>query len=398
MLCSTIAGTFTTSIGLWDRIKQRRKQLEKDLAQDDVTKKLKAQLGEVEKKLEIESAAKGGGSQAGGSQEGGSQAGGNQEEDKVGASLERSGALISRAFEEGYSRLGQRFAVGDAITENKLQAQIIELQQTVISVLQDAMVNERQLDRRDMDKLISASDKARERSLEALSQQRQRQMKALSDLAPKRDLGPARPRSDSGRKSEAGSARAAAKKAPPPSSNVSVAGTLIPGLFCRYSLSLQADPEKPLAVSFSPSGDGRCPACSTQIEVASDDCWGIRKHGVGRVRQRHGKDTEVIRGREIRLGQRFAVKSHMPDGRFACVLCSRFRDGDVICPSVDDLVDHVGKGHDMADLEREEDFDVRSWTRPMPKALPPPPPRSSRSPSRSRDAPSEHGLRASRTL
>ena len=61
-----------------------------------------------------------------------------------------------------------------AIVENQLQAQIIQLQQTVINVLQDALYNDRQLTRADMAKLIAASNQAREGSMVALQEAQQR--------------------------------------------------------------------------------------------------------------------------------------------------------------------------------------------------------------------------------
>ena len=51
------------------------------------------------------------------------------------------------------------------MTENQLQAQIIALQQTVINVLQDALYNDRPMSRGDIAQLISASQSAREGSL-----------------------------------------------------------------------------------------------------------------------------------------------------------------------------------------------------------------------------------------
>ena len=57
------------------------------------------------------------------------------------------------------------------LTENQLQAQIISLQQTVIHILQDALANERPLSQSDMQKLMLASQSAREGSLDALRAQ-----------------------------------------------------------------------------------------------------------------------------------------------------------------------------------------------------------------------------------
>ncbi|KAI0123430.1 hypothetical protein BJ170DRAFT_587082 [Xylariales sp. AK1849] len=326
-LCSTLVGTFTSSIGLWDRVNDRRKQKKRDTRQDDEIKQLKAQVENAGK----EKAEKGNKS---------------SNRDDVGDSLERSGALISREYDEGYARLGRRFAVGDAVTENRLQAQVIALQQTVINVLQDALYSGRQLDRYDMDKLISASNAARDGSLDALRQQRQRQMLAIE--GPQQPLGPPK--------------RASTVMDSDP-------------LYCRYALDLQYVRNKPLAATFAPGGSCRCPECGVRLDAESDDFWEIDKR-VPRLISEGGYEKEVVEEREFHLGQRFIVKCHTPDGEFACVLCTRHRDRDAICPTIKSLINHVGKAHNISELEREVDFDTRSRTLPLALPAPPPKPRA----------------------
>lgn len=111
-------------------------------------------------------------------------------DDVVADTFHRSGAQVQRAFDEGYERWGRRFAAGDVVTENKLQAQIIALQQTVIAVLQDALRDGRRLTRADMARLVAASDAAREGSLDALDAQRRRLM-AIEAAPPRRPSPPA---------------------------------------------------------------------------------------------------------------------------------------------------------------------------------------------------------------
>lgn len=69
-----------------------------------------------------------------------------------------------------------------------------------------------------------------------------------------------------------------------------------------------------------------------------------------------GYKSEVMETREFRLGQRFAVKCHTPEGEYACVICSRERDSDAICRNVEALVKHVGTYHEVDELEREVDL------------------------------------------
>ncbi|KAF7552212.1 hypothetical protein G7Z17_g4469 [Cylindrodendrum hubeiense] len=331
-LCSTLVGTFTSSIGLWDRVKDKRKQQHRDTTQDDDIKKLKAQVERSERRVrekdyEMERSRDRGSRDRGGSDRG------SRERDDVGASFQRSGALISREFEDGYERLGRKFAIGDVVTENKLQAQVIALQQTVIDVLQDALYHGRQLDRTDMAKLVAASDAARDGSLGALREQRHRLLLATEETQqpPQLALGPPKR-----------------------------ASTIVKTdqLFCRYSLELQYVQNRPLAASFAPGGDCQCPACGVQLAVELDDCWSVIKRG-SRWVSVDGYKRQIDEDVEIVVDPRFVVKCHTPDGEYACVLCSRYRDGDIICATADALVDHVGRAHNLAELEREPDFQAR---------------------------------------
>ena len=213
-----------------------------------------------------------------------------------------------------------------AITENLLQKQIIQLQQTVISVLQDALYNDRQLSRSDMAKLTAASDAAREGSISALRQQQQRL--AALDAPPSRS--PSRSRHDS------------PMRALPPPKRASTVVDDDP-LFCRYALAVQFRAQKPLAAAFAPGEDCRCPDCGVRVDAAADDFWQIGKREVGEAR-------------EFRLGQRFVIKCHTADGEYACVLCNRHRERDAVCRNVEALVNHVGRFHDVEELEGEVDL------------------------------------------
>lgn len=230
-----------------------------------------------------------------------------------------------------------------ALTENQLQAQIIALQQTVITVLQDALYNDRQLTRADMAKIVAATNSARDGTIDALRQQQKRL--ASAESSPQRAL-PAPKR----------------------------ASTVIESdpLYCRYSLDLQFIPKKPLAASFAPGGDCRCPGCGLHVDATSDDFWMIGKRTPILVRDGN-YEKEIMQTREFRLGQRFVAKCHTPDGEYACVLCSKHRDQDAICRTVDSLVNHVGRFHEVSELER--DVDLRE-TVPLALPAPPSPPRS----------------------
>lgn len=234
-----------------------------------------------------------------------------------------------------------------AITENQLQAQVIALQQTVINVLQDALYNDRQLTLADKAKLMAASDSAREGSLKALRQQQQR---LGIDRAP--------------------SPPSSIRSLPAPRRASTVIQDSEP-LFCRYSLDLQYIPNKPLAADFAPGGTCRCPACNMSLGVTSDDFWHIGKRTPIIIAE-NGYEKEVMETREFYLGQRFVIKCHTPDGGFACVLCNKHRDVDALCRTVEGLVNHVGKFHDISELEKE--VDLREMAPKMPLRLEAPPP------------------------
>ncbi|KAH7134430.1 hypothetical protein EDB81DRAFT_887231 [Dactylonectria macrodidyma] len=365
-LCSTLVGTFTSSIGLWDRVKEKRKQQHRDTTQDEEIKKIQAQLERSERRCRENDRAL----------ERSRSRGGYGEIDDVGASFQRSGALISREFEDGYERLGRKFAIGDVVTENKLQAQVIALQQTVIDVLQDALYHGRQLDRVDMAKLVAASDAARDGSLGALRDQRQRLLLAAPEErqpSPQLALGPPRRAStvvDSERSTPL--ALGPPKRASTVSSASVHSSQLAVGpprrassvvdadpLYCRYSLDLQYAHNKPLTASFAPGRECQCPACGVQLEAEGDDCWAIRKRAK-RWLLVDGYDRQVEEDVEVLVDQRFVVKCHTTYGTYACILCSIYRDGDIICDNADALVNHVGRAHDITELERQPDLHIRS--------------------------------------
>lgn len=216
------------------------------------------------------------------------------------------------------------------ITENKLQAQIIALQQSVIDILQEALLNDRQLSRSDIRKLVNAQEHARIGSLDALDghykggEQKTRE-RLITSLNPEnaRDLPPPR----------------RIKSLPAPSIS-----------YCRYSQDLQRSRQQ-LSSDFDVTGDCRCPACGLHISADLQDYW------VFTIRTpTEDNDEQSTESRSFSMGARFVVKCHNEDGKFACVLCSRHRDVDCICKSVDALVRHLGRDHFAEEFEQERDF------------------------------------------
>lgn len=122
-LASTLVGTFTASMGLYDRVsdkRQQHKQQKRDVKQDSEIKQLKEEFEQSrkaaeERQREIDRLKSGGG---GGGDGGGYQNDGGQQMvrrggDDVGYNLQRDAMMIQRMYDDGYGRYGRRFAQGD---------------------------------------------------------------------------------------------------------------------------------------------------------------------------------------------------------------------------------------------------------------------------------------------
>ncbi|KAF2763494.1 hypothetical protein EJ05DRAFT_496313 [Pseudovirgaria hyperparasitica] len=324
-LVSTLIGTFTSSHNLYERLGEKRKQHKKDEQQNDAIKELKDEIKDLKK---------GGKNDA--------RRDDSPRADNLVSSLDQSGQMIQREFNNGFARLGDRFAGGDLVTENALQKQIIQLQQTVINVLQDAVNSGRQLSQRDIDKLAMASDMARDNTLEALRSQYQRQAgqddRRIS-LAP---AASERLRITSGLEDLS----LAPPKRPNPANS----------LFCPYAMDLQDMPRRALAGAFDAGrGDGCCPDCHIRVSVNSQDRWKIRKRLPVLV-SRNGRQEEIIEEHVFEIGPRLVVKCHTESGGFACLLCHKTRDFDALCKDPEVLVSHIGKAHNMEEYSSEVDI------------------------------------------
>ncbi|KAI3390941.1 hypothetical protein diail_8339, partial [Diaporthe ilicicola] len=380
-LVSTLVGTFAASHNLYERLSSGQKK--KDAGQDDELKKLREEVEQMKNTGKSD----------------------QKKPDELEQNLNTSGPVIKHEYDVGYGRLGRRFAVGDMITENELQKQIILLQQTVIGVLEDALYSGRQIDRAGVDKLIYASRAARNGSLEALQGQYQRLVQsAPPPRTPKtieaevielssRGSSPRRPPPPRALLPPPPRSRATA---PPPSRSASKMRQA-KDFFCRYSIDLERSPNMPLARSFDPGRESRCPACKHRIPVDSDEMWDVdfpvkgklppapvhpRAPSPGHAASTKGsakkdkptENGEASRGRSktgkevvavteqtgkkltFRIPARFIVKCHTPMGEYACGLCAGAR-GDsaviVLCETPEDLVDHIAKEHKTADMEKD---------------------------------------------
>lgn len=243
------------------------------------------------------------------------------------------------------------------ITENKLQAQIIQLQQTVISVLQDALYSGRGLTEDDLQRLLTAQQAAREGSLDALEgrhehmladqRTRRKRLPGPYDHAPPQRLlledairPPPRQHTFPARQSSTLSVR-------PPRRAESLP-TSPSGLFCRYSEDLQHS-SRSLGPEFDPSAGSRCRTCGHTLPLDSRDVWVFGTE----VPTNTGGRQKV---RETRMSARFVVKCHTPDARYACMLCTQHRDVDCVCRSIEALIKHLAAEHTPEELERDADL------------------------------------------
>lgn len=104
-LISTIAGTFTTGVNLFDRVgeaRRQRRQRKMDRGQNRKLKELEKRLDEAVKgKSEVEEREKRNKSRRG------------EDEEDLRDSLQRGGPLVQGQYDQLYSRMGPQFAQGD---------------------------------------------------------------------------------------------------------------------------------------------------------------------------------------------------------------------------------------------------------------------------------------------
>lgn len=258
--------------------------------------------------------------------------------------------LVLAEYERGHHYLGEKYAVGDLLAQTQLQAQIIALQQTLLQVYQAYALTPQHLPQ-----LLHATRSARIASIQALATQYQRMLE-IPDTFPLPDLPgafparasephglPIRSKSRTRAKSIDSSSNRTTRFTPSSSHSAPTAASR--GLFCVYASDLQKYADQPLADSYRAEGDGRCPYCHFVISTRPSKAWEIVK------------EDEAWRDRErvFLVQQRFIVKCHREGGRFACVVCSKFRETDTVCGEARALVDHLWREHTCVELERDED-------------------------------------------
>lgn len=373
-LVSTIAGTLTTSMNLHSTLQEKRKSQQQKQLDQEQSKHISNLQNAVERlNAQEEGQSNGNGSDDGGkstkssrnrrskSISGKSQNGsyrnrgrrksvgddGSDSSEDFDRTAKRSRRMIEQQYEDNVRRLGPRYAQGDVIAENKLQAQVILLQQSVINVLQDAVINQRPLTKADEHRLIVAQQTARQGSLDALRDQYDRML----DQQQSRSIGYDPPRRQLTLPTQVDSSTD--DSFPPPRRVKTLPALQSPPddlLYCRYATDLQAEPKRNLVSSFAPTGSQRCPACDVRIPVSTQNIWDFE------TRTPVGDDSQY-EVKSFTFDARLIVKSHTPSGELACYLCYSERDKDAFCPNVGALIKHLGSGfHTREEFEREVDM------------------------------------------
>jgi len=366
-LISTIIGTFTTGVNLYERVGQTRKQIKKDGKQDDKITELEKRINEKESQRQHHA----------------------NRADQLQESLSNGGPMVKREYDRDFGRLGPRFAEGDHITQTQLQSQVITLQGTVINLLEGALLTGRL---ENPGKLYNASEFARDGSIRALRDQYQRMLQAAPIQRP---MGPVRrissqpamsQQSHAGRsiagKSNAGRSVAKSRgrddrvteineeRNDERSSEIieTTSATQMMGhrefdasgdLFCKYAEQLQKR-DGLLADNFQKGGSCACPECGTRIGIQPGRAWRIDKELLHERVSTDRVDKEQIEERTYFINNRFIVKCHREGAGFACILCFRYREADTLCETAQRFVNHVWKKHSVAEYEMDPDIEEKA--------------------------------------
>lgn len=258
------------------------------------------------------------------------------------------------------------------VAQNQLQAQIIDLQRTLIAIHQDYMLStylSPSSSHSHLIRLIQTTRSARAASIQALHMQYQRLLPPVepstpdphptvpgafpcpSEKPPRRDSVVHEPKPKSRRSRSSSSDSFRIQPFPnPPAPAPAPAPTPPPppkSLFCVYARDLQDHYHLPLTNNFRAGGNSLCPYCHAHIAMRPGKAWEVVMHDC-----KHGRDRKRI----FLVKSRFVVKSHREGNGYACVLCARFKPSDTICRSISALVEHLWRDHNSSEMERDDDI------------------------------------------
>ncbi|KAF1842364.1 uncharacterized protein K460DRAFT_409778 [Cucurbitaria berberidis CBS 394.84] len=286
-----------------------------------------------------------------------------------------SSVQVKAEYDRGYRKLGEPFARGDLITQNQLQSQIIQLQQTLLNIHQDLLLStyvSPSSSHSHLARLIQTTRTARAASIIALDMQYQRMLPRIPPKSPELLIPGAFPlplrghhenshatgrRRSRIRKKRNSSSSSSSCSDPP---NFIERPEPVPKptprphgnkLFCVYARDLQHKPRLPLIDNFKDGGDNMCQYCHSYIATRPGKAWEIIKDRD----KKFDKHTHTL-SRAFLVKTRFVIKSHRESGGFACVLCARLNKSDTACRSIGELIHHLWEEHTSDELEEEEDI------------------------------------------
>lgn len=263
------------------------------------------------------------------------------------------------------------------VTQNQLQAQIIQLQRTLLSIHQDHMLSTYltpSSSHSHLIRLIQTTRLARMASIHALHMQYQRMLPPTEPSmpdpyrtipgafplpphkTPHHDSATRKGRSRSGSRSRSpdrGYDPGRVTIQPYPNPKLDPKPSPNPGphgnrLFCVYARDLQQHSRLPLTDNYKPDGDNMCPFCHAHIFTRPGKAWEIITNGCN--------EDDRYKRRIFLVKNRFVIKCHREGGGFACVLCARFKDSDTTCREIGALMEHMWKDHTSEELEKDEDI------------------------------------------
>ncbi|KAK4243541.1 hypothetical protein C7999DRAFT_44669 [Corynascus novoguineensis] len=357
-LVSTVAGTFITSINLYDRLIEQRRQKKLDRGQNKRIKELEKRLNEAE---EDKKRIKDGAGDAGRASSG---------DNDFRNTLQQSGNMVQHEYDRYVSNLGPRFAQGDLVAQTQIQSHIILLQGSVIKLLEEALLTGTMPD---IHRLYNISEFARDGSIRALRDQYRRMLESVP--LQRRPIGPMRRISSTPSLQEHSATPGSSHRRLLQNTATSANGN---PLFCICARELQHSNRPLESILVAHKALAVCGACGVGVEVGEevDGCrsWRIEKEvavrrlNSARNDRRHslsgGSESDNIMLRTFLLTQRFIFKCHREKSGYACYLCFLHRDGDTLSTSEEGLVSHITSKHGIT--EYESDPDIKELNKVLP--------------------------------
>lgn len=259
------------------------------------------------------------------------------------------------------------------MAQTQLQSQIIQLQQTLLSIYQDLLLSAYlapSSSHSHLVRLIQTTRTARAVSIQALNMQYKRMLLPAPPQIPQEmpgtfpspssghhqhhhlvDRRKPRPKRRSRSKSSSSESSSDAGMKRPNSKPILKPLPSGSNIFCIYANDLQGDAQLPLADNYKASGDGMCPYCRSHIATRPGKAWEI----IADSHEKFDEHTKKL-SRTFRVDNRFVIKSHRENGGLACILCVRFRKSDTVCREIGALMEHLWRDHTSEELEQDNDI------------------------------------------